>query len=60
MVRYYGYYSNVSRGKRQMAGKDDHAQPHYSLPFFDDKYPLTGKKSHPILQPARNNTLSIH
>ena len=23
MVRYYGYYSNVSRGKRQMAGKDD-------------------------------------
>ena len=23
MVRYYGWYSNVSRGKRQMAGKDD-------------------------------------
>jgi hypothetical protein len=23
MVRYYGHYSNVSRGKRQMAGKDD-------------------------------------
>jgi hypothetical protein len=23
MVRYYGFYSNVSRGKRQMAGKDD-------------------------------------
>jgi len=23
MVRYYGYYSNVSRGKRQMAGKND-------------------------------------
>jgi ribosomal protein S27E len=23
MVRYYGYYSNVARGKRQKAGKDD-------------------------------------
>ncbi|MBI4632919.1 MAG: transposase [Deltaproteobacteria bacterium] len=23
MVRYYGWYSNVSRGKRQMAGRDD-------------------------------------
>jgi len=23
MARYYGYYSNVSRGKRQMAGRDD-------------------------------------
>ena len=23
MVRYYGYYSNVSRGKRQLAGRDD-------------------------------------
>jgi hypothetical protein len=23
MVRYYGYYSNVSRGKRQEAGTDD-------------------------------------
>jgi ribosomal protein S27E len=23
MVRYYGYYSNVSRGKRQMAGRND-------------------------------------
>lgn len=23
MVRYYGYYSNVSRGKRQMVGRDD-------------------------------------
>ena len=23
MVRYYGYYSNVSRGKRQMEGNDD-------------------------------------
>jgi hypothetical protein len=22
VVRYYGYYSNVSRGKRQMAGTD--------------------------------------
>ncbi len=22
-VRYYGYYSNVSRGKRQLAGRDD-------------------------------------
>jgi hypothetical protein len=23
MVRYYGHYSNVSRGKRQMEGNDD-------------------------------------
>ena len=23
MVRYYGHYSNVSRGKRQLAGRDD-------------------------------------
>ena len=23
MVRYYGYYCNVSRGKRQMAGRDN-------------------------------------
>jgi hypothetical protein len=23
MVRYYGYYSNVSRGKRQKEGIDD-------------------------------------
>jgi hypothetical protein len=23
MVRYYGYYSNVSRGKRKMEGNDD-------------------------------------
>jgi hypothetical protein len=23
MVRYYGYYSNVSRGKRQKEGSDD-------------------------------------
>jgi hypothetical protein len=23
MVKYYGYYSNVSRGKRQKEGKDD-------------------------------------
>jgi hypothetical protein len=23
MVRYYGYYNNVSRGKRQEAGTDD-------------------------------------
>jgi hypothetical protein len=23
MVRYYGYYSNVSRGKKQKAGNDD-------------------------------------
>ncbi|MBN1833054.1 MAG: hypothetical protein JW896_13185 [Deltaproteobacteria bacterium] len=23
MVRYYGYYSNVSRGKRKIRGKDD-------------------------------------
>jgi len=23
MVRYYGYYSNVARGKRKKAGEDD-------------------------------------
>ena len=32
MVRYYGYYSNVARGKRKEAGTDDVSQ----LPINDD------------------------
>jgi hypothetical protein len=36
MVRYYGWYSNVSRGKRQMAGTDD-ALPCILEPLGDEK-----------------------
>jgi hypothetical protein len=36
MVRYYGHYSNVSRGKRQKAGNDD-AVPCILEPQGDDK-----------------------
>ena len=36
MVRYYGCYSNVSRGKRQMAGSDD-AVPCILEPERDEK-----------------------
>jgi len=39
MVRYYGYYSNVSRGKRQREGMDDAIpfQSHRHALFFDVK-----------------------
>ena len=36
MVRYYGHYSNVSRGKRQKAGTDD-ALPCILEPQGDEK-----------------------
>jgi hypothetical protein len=41
MVRYYGQYSNVSRGKRQMGGKDETAAPVEATIFhFNCKYTL--------------------
>jgi hypothetical protein len=36
MVRYYGFYSNVSRGKRQIAGQDN-AIPSILEPAGDSK-----------------------
>jgi hypothetical protein len=36
MVRYYGYYSNVSRGKRQKTG-DDAAMAYILEPPLPDK-----------------------
>jgi len=46
MVRYYGYYSNVSRGKRKEAGTDD-AIPCILEPVGDDAIPC-------ILEPVGN------
>jgi len=39
MVRYYGFYSNVSRGKRQPEGKDD------DVSFFEEDDIVKSPKS---------------
>ena len=42
MVRYYGYYSNVSRGKRQKEGLDD-AAPSPASSKLRETLRLSGK-----------------
>jgi len=38
MVRYYGYYSNVSRGKREKQNKDDAIAYILEPDYFGTRY----------------------